>query len=172
MFCANKRFEVLGWVWELKGEPWVLGHWLLKLTLRLSHKWETAGTSKANRREPKTCLGRVFNNKSGCFKDVHKTHVCGCTPTSIETRPSKIVKSWMLDRPLEIIKLCKWATIYWGWVWSFMPVHQSNSLFKRSVTQHNFLLYFLQSLRNSRFSNDRSKMRTCGKCHISFYGHI
>jgi hypothetical protein len=30
-----------------------------------------AGSAKANGREPKTGLGRVFNFKSGCFDDVH-----------------------------------------------------------------------------------------------------
>jgi hypothetical protein len=25
-----------------------------------------------NGREPKTCLGRVFNHKLGCFNDVHE----------------------------------------------------------------------------------------------------
>ncbi len=28
------------------------------------------GSEKANRREPKTCLSRVFNYKLGCFDDV------------------------------------------------------------------------------------------------------
>jgi hypothetical protein len=42
-----------------------------------------AGSAKANRREPKTCLGQVFSYKLGCFEDVLETHVCGRTPTSI-----------------------------------------------------------------------------------------
>ncbi len=42
-----------------------------------------ARSARANGREPKTFLGRVFNNKLGCFEDVHETHVCGCTPKSI-----------------------------------------------------------------------------------------
>jgi len=29
------------------------------------------GRTKANGREPKTCLGRVFNYKLGCYDDVH-----------------------------------------------------------------------------------------------------
>jgi len=29
------------------------------------------GSAKANGREPKTCQGRVFNYKLGCFPDVH-----------------------------------------------------------------------------------------------------
>ncbi len=29
------------------------------------------GSTKVNGREPKTCLWRVFNNKLGCFGDVH-----------------------------------------------------------------------------------------------------
>ena len=30
-----------------------------------------AGSAKAIGREPKTCLGRVFNYKLGCYDDVH-----------------------------------------------------------------------------------------------------
>jgi hypothetical protein len=30
------------------------------------------GSLKATGREPKTCLGRPFNNKLGCFDDVHE----------------------------------------------------------------------------------------------------
>ncbi len=30
-----------------------------------------AGSVKANGREPKTCLGQVFNYKLGCFGDVN-----------------------------------------------------------------------------------------------------
>jgi len=30
-----------------------------------------AGSAKANGREPKTGLGRVFNYKLGCYNDVH-----------------------------------------------------------------------------------------------------
>jgi hypothetical protein len=41
------------------------------------------GSAKANGREPETCLGRVFNNKLGCFDDVHETHLSGHMPTSI-----------------------------------------------------------------------------------------
>jgi hypothetical protein len=29
------------------------------------------GSTKADRREPKTCLGQVFSYKLGCFDDVH-----------------------------------------------------------------------------------------------------
>ncbi len=31
----------------------------------------SAGSAKANGREPKTGLGRVFNYKLGCYDDVH-----------------------------------------------------------------------------------------------------
>ncbi len=31
----------------------------------------SAGSVKVIGREPKTCLGRVFNYKLGCFEDVH-----------------------------------------------------------------------------------------------------
>ncbi len=33
--------------------------------------YSTTGSTKANVREPKTCSGRVFNYKLGCFDDVH-----------------------------------------------------------------------------------------------------
>jgi hypothetical protein len=33
--------------------------------------WASPGSTKANRREPKTCCGRVFNCKLGCFNNVH-----------------------------------------------------------------------------------------------------
>jgi hypothetical protein len=39
-------------------------------------------SAKANGREPKTCLGRVFNYKLGCFEDAYETRVCGCMPMS------------------------------------------------------------------------------------------
>jgi hypothetical protein len=31
-----------------------------------------SGSAKANRREPKTCMGRVFHYKLDCFDDVHE----------------------------------------------------------------------------------------------------
>ncbi len=40
-----------------------------------------AGNAKANGREPKTCLGWVFNYKFGCFEDVHETYAW--TPTHV-----------------------------------------------------------------------------------------
>ncbi len=48
------------------------------------------GSAKTNGREPKTCLGRVFNYKLGCFEDVHETHVCGHTPTSIVENSAQV----------------------------------------------------------------------------------
>ncbi len=33
--------------------------------------YSTTGSVKANWREPKTCLGQVFNYKLGCFDDTH-----------------------------------------------------------------------------------------------------
>jgi len=41
-------------------------------------------------REPKTCLGRVFNYKLGCFEDVHETRGCGCTPMSMVENSSQV----------------------------------------------------------------------------------
>ncbi len=45
---------------------------------------------KANWREPKTCLGRVFNYKLDCFEDVHETRVCGRMPTSIVENSAQV----------------------------------------------------------------------------------
>ncbi len=50
-----------------------------------------AGSARANGREPKTFLGRVFNYKLSCFEDVHETHVCGCTPTSIVENSAQVL---------------------------------------------------------------------------------
>jgi len=55
------------------------------------------GSKKANWREPKTCLGRVFNYKLGCFEDVHETHVYGCT-----LGPGFVLLS----------KVCPWLTLF------------------------------------------------------------
>jgi len=44
----------------------------IELELEVSASFKpNAGSAKANGREPKTCLGRVFNHKLGCFNDVH-----------------------------------------------------------------------------------------------------
>jgi hypothetical protein len=46
------------------------------------------GSAKANRREPKTYLGRVFNNKLGCFDDVHELIYVDARPDlKLKTRP-------------------------------------------------------------------------------------
>jgi hypothetical protein len=42
-----------------------------KKTKKFVSKTIEAGSEKANGREPKTCLGRVFNYKLGCFDDMH-----------------------------------------------------------------------------------------------------
>jgi hypothetical protein len=59
----------------------------LVLSIRVS-----PGSAKVNWREPKTCLGQVFN-KLGCFEDMHETHVCECMHTSI-VKNSAQVSSW------------------------------------------------------------------------------
>jgi|CryBogDrversion2_8_1035294.scaffolds.fasta_scaffold219225_1 hypothetical protein len=51
----------------------------------------TLGSAKANGREPKTCLDRVFNYKLGCFEDVHESHVCGRTAMSIVENPAQVL---------------------------------------------------------------------------------
>jgi hypothetical protein len=49
---------------------------------------DTAGSSKANGREPKTCLGRVFNNKLGCLDDVHVLiYMDASSHQQLKTRP-------------------------------------------------------------------------------------
>ncbi len=46
------------------------------------------GSAKANRREPKTCLGRVFSYKLGCFNNVHVfIHVDVRPHLWLKTRP-------------------------------------------------------------------------------------
>ncbi len=50
-----------------------------------------AWSARANRREPKTYLGRVFNYKLGCFENVHKTHVCGRTPTAMVENSAQVL---------------------------------------------------------------------------------
>ncbi len=40
---------------------------ILKNRTRICKKYMSPGSAKANRREPKSCLGRVSNVKSGCF---------------------------------------------------------------------------------------------------------
>ncbi len=46
---------------------------MVKLKSTFDKSWgdinDKAGSAKANGREPKTGLGRVFNFKSGCFDD-------------------------------------------------------------------------------------------------------
>jgi hypothetical protein len=46
------------------------------------------GSSKANGREPKSCLGRVFNFKSGCF-----TKCMACTNTAESRHESSALVS-------------------------------------------------------------------------------
>ncbi len=53
-----------------------------KMPLAATSRCLFPGSTKANGREPKTCLGRVFNFKLGCFNDVHVFYLCGRTPTS------------------------------------------------------------------------------------------
>jgi hypothetical protein len=64
------------YIWELSNK------FDLNQSIRVSHRplkshKDHTGSAKANGREPKTCLGRVFNYKLGCFEDVYETHVCG-----------------------------------------------------------------------------------------------
>jgi hypothetical protein len=50
----------------------VWGQTFISADLRnLKAVWAEPGSMKASRREPETCLGRVFNYKLGCFDDVH-----------------------------------------------------------------------------------------------------
>jgi len=52
--------------------------------------YHITGSVKANRIEPKTCLGQVCNYKLGCFEDVHEIHVCVRTPTSIVENSAQV----------------------------------------------------------------------------------
>jgi hypothetical protein len=55
----------------------------------LSRLNELSGSRKVNAKEPKTCLGQVFNFKLGCFDDVHLL-LCGSTPTSIVENSAQV----------------------------------------------------------------------------------
>jgi hypothetical protein len=59
---------------------------ILKNGTRICKKYMSPGSVKANRRGPKSCLGRVFNFKSGCFV------ICTIT-WPIKTRPSLKLKT-------------------------------------------------------------------------------
>jgi hypothetical protein len=55
---------------------------------------DNAGSAKANGREPKTCLGRVFNNKLGCFDDAH-------VPVYVDARPHLYLKTRPMFSPVS-----------------------------------------------------------------------
>ncbi len=57
-------------------------------------QWAGAGSAKANRREPKTYLGQVFNYKLGCFDDVHAL-------IYVEARPRLTLKTWPRFSPVS-----------------------------------------------------------------------
>jgi hypothetical protein len=60
-----------------------------KLLVINSFKQSNApGSAKANGREPKTGLGRVFNFKLGCTSA--RTYLCRCTPTSIAENSAQV----------------------------------------------------------------------------------
>jgi len=49
---------------------------------------DKAGSTKANGREPKSCLYRVFNYKLGCFDKLHKKCIAWkCPLLELKTRP-------------------------------------------------------------------------------------
>ena len=56
----------------------------------LKRQKEQAGSAKANGREPKTCLGRVFHYKLVHFEDVYETQVCRCTHTSVVVNSAQV----------------------------------------------------------------------------------
>ena len=77
------------YIWELSNK------FDLNQSIRVSHRplkshKDHTGSAKASGREPKTCLGQVFNYKLGCFEDVHEIHVCVCTPTSIVENSAQV----------------------------------------------------------------------------------
>jgi hypothetical protein len=50
--------------------------------------------AKANGREPKTCLGQVFNYKLGCFDDLHVLIYVGA-------HPYLKLKTWLRFSPVS-----------------------------------------------------------------------
>jgi hypothetical protein len=70
---------------KLKTQPRVRP---VSLSLSMIKVSATVGSAKASRREPKTCLARVFNFKLDSFGDVKYvpgTHAC--THLKLKTRP-------------------------------------------------------------------------------------
>jgi hypothetical protein len=64
-------------------------------------KYDRPGSTKANGREAKTCLGRVFNYKLSCFNDVNVfVYVDACPHLQLKTWPrfSPISLSLPMDR--------------------------------------------------------------------------
>ncbi len=53
---------------------------------RFMHRHHRMGSMKANGREPKTCLGRVFNYKLCCFNDVHVFIYVDVCPMFVEIK--------------------------------------------------------------------------------------
>ncbi len=56
-YCL-RRFKIVEWVKK-------------RMNSSTKSSWVPSGSTKANGREPKICLGRVFNYKLACFNDVH-----------------------------------------------------------------------------------------------------
>ncbi len=53
------------------GLTWTLNLWMVRWDFYHTATIAGAGSAKANGREPKTGLGRVFNYMLGCYDDVH-----------------------------------------------------------------------------------------------------
>ncbi len=68
---------------------------ILKNGTRICKKYMSPGSVKANRREPKSCLGWVFNFKSGCF-------VICTIAWPIKARPSLELKTRPRFRPVSL----------------------------------------------------------------------
>jgi hypothetical protein len=61
---------------------------MVTLLIGQTDRSSDAGSVKANGRVNKTCLGRVFNYKLGCFGDVHVlNYVDACPHLKLKTRP-------------------------------------------------------------------------------------
>ncbi len=66
--------------------------------------WPQTGSSKANGRKPKSCLGRVFNFKLGCF--IKCVQLMACTNT---TEPRFCPVSLSLSRHQSFTRTSYWA---------------------------------------------------------------
>ena len=82
-----------------------------------------AGSTISNGREPKSCLGRVFNSKLGCIATLlSKCMACMQTLIELKTRPRVCP---------ELLKEICWTQLYdgdnRGWMWALVLKIMSHS---------------------------------------------